>query len=174
MRDRGTSSGTIAALGVTIKSACSTCHVRHCFIGSHEEHAIDQCLSRALVIDNRRIDLEHRRRIDGARREDALAAEVVIALDHDIRPHADGEGSDRARAQQTKLRTIGWCADRVPVDPRIEMPGLAARRHVNLVAERRETLGDRLHVDRASERSRHDLVGGHIEHPHYRASSTRM
>jgi len=96
------------------------------------------------------VDFEYVLRAHGARGQHALAAEVVIALDHDIRPHADGKGSDRARAQQTKLRTIGWCADRVPVDPRIEMPGLAARRHVNLVAERRETLGDRLHVQAAA------------------------
>ena len=74
------------ALGVTIRSASAALPVAPSPERLDEQRAIEPLLRRTGIVDHRRVHLEHRHRTDGTRRTQTLSAEVVVALDDDIRP----------------------------------------------------------------------------------------
>ena len=88
---------------VTIRSAARHCHSRQRRIGSARSRRSSGALGRAGVVDDRRVHLEHGARADRARGEQALAAEVVVALDDDVGPHAAASARRRPRRSSRRF-----------------------------------------------------------------------
>ena len=79
-----------------------------------DEQAIHGALGRAGIVDDRRVHLEDGARADRAGGEQALAAEVVVALDDDVRAQRRGERAQASTPQQPQVRRSERRADVVP------------------------------------------------------------
>jgi len=79
-----------------------------------DEQAIHGALGRARIVDDGRVDLEHGAGADGAGGEQALAAEVVVALDDDVRPQRRGQRAQASSPQQPQVRRSKRRPDIVP------------------------------------------------------------
>ena len=140
-----------------------------------DEQAIHGALGRARIVDDRGVHFEDGARADRAGGEQALAAEVVVPLDHDVRAQRRGDGAQASPPQQPQVGRAERRADIVPrrrscKRRRERLPttigGAGADGDVDLVAEGGEPFGDRLDMRRAAEGARHDLIDGGVEDPH--------
>ncbi len=140
----------------------------------HDQRAIEQRLRRSVVVHDRRVDFQDVSRADGSRGQHALAAEVVVALDHHIGPYLARDAPDASRGQQPQLRAAGRRADVVPVDGPLGPAAVpSCSQGMDVVAQRREPLGHRLHVDGAAQGARHGLVDGAVEDAKGAAGTSR-
>ncbi len=100
-----------------MRSAARHCQSRQRRNGSTSKSAIQQALQRARIVDDGGIDFEHGERADALRGHDALAAEVVVALDHNIRRKGTGAGEHRWRAKQAEPAIAKRTAAGPPTSP---------------------------------------------------------
>ena len=139
--------------------------------GLDEERAVDTSLDGALVIDHRRVDLEHSLGPGRAGRHHAFAAEVVIALHDDRRLEPRDDAPDLARAHPSELLRAERRRHRHPVHRvrgRSGRKRLVARRdeHMDLVPEGREPFGHCGDMNRPARGAGNGLVDGAVENSH--------
>ena len=139
--------------------------------GLDDERAVDARLGRPRVIDDRRVDLEHRPGAGRGRRHHAFAAEVVVALHHDRRLERWRRCAGPRRCASTAAasrQTAAPSESSAPGSTRGRRKRPVARRHehVDFVPEGREPLGHRGDVHRPAGRAGHGLVDGAVENPH--------
>ena len=139
----------------------------------HQQRPVEPALGRAGVVDDRCVDLQHRERPGRPRGDDALAAEVVVPLDHHVGPDPLGQRPYPPRQQPAQAPRA---QRRRQVDPSgavvRKRPGAAGHQHVNLVPERGQTGRHRGDVHRAADLAGHALVRGGVQNPHATASPT--
>ena len=111
----------------------------------HEQRPVEQRLARSGVVDDRRIDLQHADRSRRPRRDDPFAAEIVVPLDHRIRPDLACDPRDFPRARPPELPRPQRRSHRNPVHAIGRERAVArAGEDVHVVSERRESRRDRL------------------------------
>ena len=107
--DDGVSAGRMAALGVTITSARAADALAPPPHRLDDQRAIEDLFWRAWIVDHRRVDFEHRPDAERRARENAFAAEVVVALDDGVGTNIpQRDAPPRAvRAQRSSFRPSG-------------------------------------------------------------------
>src|SRR6185369_8167271 len=127
-------------------------------------------LRRARVVHHGRVHLQQGRNAAGGRGQDPFAAEVVVALDHDLGAGGGGQGLHGASGPEAEEAVRRAPGDAVPVDAVAVLArgraGRAMDDRVDLVAAGGQAARDLEHVDAAPGAAGDALVGGHIEDPH--------
>src|SRR5688572_26082061 len=139
-----------------------------------DEYAVDDALRRTRVIDDRRIHLEHRDSADLSRSENALTAEIVVPLDHNVRPEFARVRSHAGRAKKPQAAEAKRRTQREPLRVSPGDGTSLARRYQNahLVPKLRESFCDGRHVHRAAVCGGHRLVDGRVENSQCRLTSS--
>src|SRR5512139_1733833 len=103
------------------------------------------------MVDDRRVDLEDGRRTRPSRSDDALAPEVLVPFENDIWLDRAHEGQDAWSPGEPEPWGVERRGQGVPVHCAGREARLArSNEHVHLVPTRRQALGDRANVDRAT------------------------